>query len=270
MALRILIIGKTSFLAGGIFKYLKSKKVNTLKISYKEFKKKKRIKQYSHIINCSITKKYIHQKYNKKNDIALEIANKIKNYDTKLLFLSTRKVYKPSKNLKETSRLNPKCNYSKNSLITENKLIYTLGKKVIILRISNIIGFNKRASNFKTYVQTFFHNIKKNIFFKNPNNCFKDFLSLDMFNKITYLILKKNNLFGVFNISIGRKVLLNDMNNWLNFYNKNKYKNNLVKIKSKSDNFYLCNKKILNEINIKIKLSNLRKDSLKISRAFFK
>ena len=57
MALKVLIVGKTSFLGCGIFKYLKSKKVNASKISYKEFKKKK-IKQYSHIINCSITKKY--------------------------------------------------------------------------------------------------------------------------------------------------------------------------------------------------------------------
>ena len=42
MALKVLIVGKTSFLGCGIFKYLKSKKVNTLKISYKEFKKKKK------------------------------------------------------------------------------------------------------------------------------------------------------------------------------------------------------------------------------------
>ena len=270
MALKVLIVGKTSFLGCGIFKYLKSKKVNTLKISYKEFKKKKKIKQYSHIINCSITKKYIQHKYNEKNDIAFQIAKKIKNCDTKLLFLSTRKVYKPSKNLKENSRLNPKCNYSKNNLITENKLLYTLGKKTIILRISNIVGYNKSVSNFKTYAQIFFHNIKKNILFKNPNDSFKDFLSLDMFSKIIYLILKKNNLFGIFNVSIGRKILLNDINNWLNFYNKNKYKNIKLKTKSNLDSFYLCNKKLLNKIKIKLELGKLRKDSLRISRAFFK
>ena len=269
MALRVLIIGKNSFLGRGIFEYLKNKNVNTSKISFKDFKKKVKFDQYSHVINCSITKKYILKKYNKREDIAFEIGNKLKHFKTKLLFLSTRKVYRPSKNLTETSILNPKCNYSKNNLITENKLINILGKKVIILRISNIIGLNKRNSNFKTYVQFFFNKIKKNIIFVNDQNDFKDFLSLDMFSKIIYKVLKKKNLFGVFNVSLGRKVFLNDINKWLNFYNKKKYKNKHVKIKSNSDNFYLNNKKICKEIRIKVELNNLRKDCLKISKAFF-
>ena len=91
-----------------------------------------------------------------------------------------------------------------------------------------------------------------------------------MFGKIIYKVLKKKNLFGVFNVSLGRKVFLNDIKKWLNFYKKKKYKNKHVKIKSNSDNFYLNNKKICKEIRIKVELNNLRKDCLKISKAFFK
>ena len=64
-------------------------------------------------------KKYLSNKYYSKNDIDFQIAEKIKNTSVKMIFLSTRKVYKLGNNLSETSKLQPKCNYSKNKLITE-------------------------------------------------------------------------------------------------------------------------------------------------------
>ena len=45
-------------------------------------------------------------------------------YKTKYIFLSTRKVYKSKANIVENSELFPKTNYSKNKLISENKLTF--------------------------------------------------------------------------------------------------------------------------------------------------
>ena len=54
------------------------------------------------------------------NDI--KISKLIKGSKVKLIFLSSRKIYKSGPNLKENSKLNPRSNYSKNKLITERKL----------------------------------------------------------------------------------------------------------------------------------------------------
>ena len=42
--------------------------------------------------------------------------------------------------IKEKSKLNPICNYSKNKLITEKKIKNILPNRYLILRVSNIIG----------------------------------------------------------------------------------------------------------------------------------
>ena len=46
-----------------------------------------------------------------------KLANKINNKKTIFIFLSSRKVYKAKSNIKETDKLSPKSNYSKNNEI---------------------------------------------------------------------------------------------------------------------------------------------------------
>ena len=71
---KILIIGQNSFVATNIFNNFKNyfyiKKLNFLKFS--KLKKKDLIK-YDYIINCSILKKYVSQKYQFSNDLDLKL-----------------------------------------------------------------------------------------------------------------------------------------------------------------------------------------------------
>lgn len=48
--------------------------------------------------------------------------------DVKYIFFSTRKVYKKKYNTFECDHLDPRCNYSKNKLKTEKKLLKILGR----------------------------------------------------------------------------------------------------------------------------------------------
>ena len=104
-----------------------------------------------------------------------------------MIFLSTRKVYKLGNNLNEKSKLQPKCNYSKNKLITEKKLNEILKKKFLILRISNLVGMTDiKKSQRKihtTFISSFFYYIKKNIIFNN-RDIYKDFLTVKLFSDI--------------------------------------------------------------------------------------
>ena len=136
MKTQVLIIGKNSLVGSSIYNFIR-KKIKAKLISYEDIKNIK-IKNYTHIINASINKKYFLNKYNKFNDFDLKIAKKIIHTNVKYIFFSTRKVYRQKFNIFEYDNLDPKCNYSANKLKTEKQLLKILGSNVLILRISNI------------------------------------------------------------------------------------------------------------------------------------
>ena len=95
---------------------------------------------------------------------------------------------------------------------------------------------------------------------------YKDFISIEKFCEIIKNIIKKN-LIGIFNVSIGRKIFLNDVVSWLNKFNAEKLV--IVKNNSKSDSFYLNNQKLMSKIKIKNSISDLKKYCFRISKKRF-
>ena len=135
--------------------------------------------------------------------------------NTNFIFLSSRKIYKPKANIYEKSKIRCLNNYEKNKYITEKKIKKIKGNKSIILRISNIIGFikyNPRKIH-HTYLDYLINKTKKRELILNQS-VFKDFLDINTFSKIINLIIK-NKVFGTYNISIGKKIYLTELNNWL-------------------------------------------------------
>ena len=220
---KILIIGKRGFIGKNLAKYLK-KFYNTKHIGFRDLNKfKDKINNFNYIVNTSTNKNYIYNKYNEKFDNDLKISNLIINKKIIYSFLSTRKVYESKINLKENSKLSPKSNYAKNKVITEKKLSKNLKNNLIILRVSNIIGERNLTKKIhRTFIDIFFENVKNGIVIDN-GKAFKDFLSIDKFCQIFRNIIKAN-LVGVYNVSIGQKVYLNDLISWLNKFNKKKLK----------------------------------------------
>ena len=249
--MKILIIGKNSRITQFLKDYIDKSFQITVK-NYIDVIKKNQIffKKFNFIINCSSNKEYINSIYNSKNDFDLKIVKKIIKSRTSYIFLSTRKIYKPKSNCSEKTNPNPACNYSRNKLITEKKINRLLKNKVLILRISNLIGKPLKKSNRKvsmTFIDNFFKYSKENIILY--ENHFKDFLSVNQFTRIFYNILK-NDLNGTFNVSLGKKVYVSEIIKRLNIKKSLKFKK--IKIKKK-DSFYLNNKK-LNKI-LKLKLT---------------
>jgi len=271
--IRVLIIGKKSFIGLNLYTFLK-KKFFVKKLSFDEFKKKNInfFKKYTHVINCSINPNYVNKKYNHLFDNDLKIANKIKKFRIKYVFLSSRKIYKSKYNIKENDYPNPSCNYSKNKLITENKLNSIFNNKVLIFRISNIIGLpikNNKRKVHRLFFDHFFDLAKKGIIIDNNKN-FKDFISIKKLSEIIFFSIKRD-ISGVYNCSIGKKIYLNKIVGWLNFYNKNKCK--IVKLKKNlrnKDNFTLNNKKLMKIISFKYSIYDLEKYCKNISKIYFK
>ena len=265
---KILIIGKRGFLGKNLHKYF-NKKFKSKIIHFKDiYKFKKEINGFNYVINTSINKNYINKRYLKKYDNDLKISKLINSRETTYIFLSSRKVYKEKANIKEESKLLPKSHYSKNKLITEQNLKKEFGKNLLILRISNIIGYKENLKNHlhETFIDYFYKYAKKGIIFENFKK-FKDFISVKKFCQILEMAIKKN-LRGTFNLSIGRKVYLNDIVEWLNKFNKKKIK--VIKLREYNDrSFYLNNSKLMKKIRIKNTLNELKADCMNLSKKLF-
>mgnify|MGYP001161219896 CR=1 FL=1 len=270
--MKILIVGKNSRITQFLKEYL-DKDFTILTGNYSEILKKKSsyFKKFKYIINCTSNKKYINAPYDVANDNDYRIARKIVNIDTSYIFLSTRKVYKPKENCKETDKLKPSCNYSKNKLKTENKLKTIIKNRLLILRISNVIGITKKNSKKKlheTFIDVFFKNIKKGFIIKNQK-VFKDFVSSKKFGLLVSKLIKLN-ANGTYNLSIGKKIYLEQIVQWLNFYNPDSYEIiNHNKFNLNKDSFFLNNKKILKKTKIKLSIANLKSECKKISKKYF-
>tara|TARA_B100000579_G_scaffold428003_1_gene437486 strand:+ start:240 stop:1052 length:813 start_codon:yes stop_codon:yes gene_type:complete len=269
--MNILIIGKNSFISLELNKYLKNK-FKIVNKNYKDIKNKKTtyFDKFNYLINCTSNQSFVKEKYKSKNDHDYQISKKIMNTNVFQIFLSSRKVYFPGKNIKENDKTKPSCNYSKNKIISENKLINTLDNRVLILRTSNLIGFNNIVSKRKlhnTFIDIFFKNAKNGFIFKNQN-IYKDFLSTKKFSEIIEKLIKKN-ASGIFNVSTGKKVYLDNLIGWLNYYNPKKIKLIKNKVKKNKENFYLCNKKLKNFIKINTSLTELKKECKKVSKLYF-
>lgn len=272
MKLKILIIGKKSFIAYNFRKYLELKKICFDNINFQTFLKKNSLfyNKFDLILNCTSNKNFIKKKYTFKNDYDSRIASLIVNCKTKLILISTRKVYKPKKNfLNENDETLPKCQYSKNKLKAEKVSLKLLGNRLLILRLSNLVGIpviSKRKLH-DTFMDVFVKNAMKGIIFENLNN-YKDFIST---NQLAEIIVKlaKSSANGVYNVSLGKKVYLNKLVRWLNFYNFTDIKKKEIINSFKKDNFTLSNKKLKKKIKFDNSLISFKKECLKLSKQIF-
>jgi nucleoside-diphosphate-sugar epimerase len=270
----LLLIGKKSFIASNIYNILKNK-IYIKKISYRYFLllKNKDLIKFNFIANCSLHPKYVQNKYNKNFDLDFKILNKIKGLNINFIFFSTRKVYRPRFNINEKQVLCPQDNYASNKIVTESLVKRLLPGNYLILRISNIIGLrtipNKKQVH-KLFIDNFI-NFKRNKNIPKYEGVYKDFISAMQFAEIFLLILKKN-LKGIYNISLGKKIFLDDIVDWLTYYSDNTFKLKNLKEKKNNfnlDSFTLNNNKIKKILNISISKKNLKNYCLNLSRKLF-
>ena len=269
---KLLVIGINSFISSNIFLKLKNR-IYIKKIKYSNFLKKNEgfLSKFEYVLNCSLHRKYVLEKYNKKFDLDYHILNKIKNLNINYIFLSSRKIYKSKLSIREIDKILPKNNYEKNKLITENYIKKTIPKDYLILRISNVIGLriinNKRAHNL--FLDNFILNLKNNLLL-NHQNSFKDFISINQFANIFLKIILINPK-GVFNVSLGKKVYVSEILQWLTSSSKKSLnvKNYSKNMTYNSDSFTLNNSKLKNTLNISIKKKDLKIYCLSLSKKIF-
>jgi len=247
---KILIIGKKSFIGSHLKKYL-SRYFVVNNYSFEQIIKKKKslLQTYSHVINTSIHKNYINNKYNQKFDLDIKFINNFKNCNFRYLFLNTRKVYFQKENISERSKILPIDNYGRNKYFTETLLKKKLADNLISLRISNVIGkkiFKNKRNNHKLFFDNFLE-YKKNNKKISINDNFKDFITIDQFCTVIKKIINSK-IYGTYNVSLSKKVYISEIVSWID----KRFLKNIKFYKADSNSFTLSNKKIKKRIKINL------------------
>ena len=205
---KIILVGNKSFIQKNLFNYLKKNFI----LKKKKFSEinKKNISNYDLIINCSNSKYFFNRIYKKKYDRNLKIAQLIKNSEIKLFLLSSRQVYSQKLFLNEKSKLNPLNKYAENCIKSEINCYKILKKNLLILRLSNVFGYENGKKKKPSLVSIILSSLKKKeIIFDNNYFIYKDFLPIDL---LCLYIEKLINLkiYGVLNVGSGIPILVKD------------------------------------------------------------
>ena len=258
---KVILVGYKSFIQQNLFAYLKLKNMKVYKVKFNQISRFK-ISNHDIIINCSNNDKFFKKKYNKKNDRNLIIANYIRKLDLTLFILSTRMVYEPKSGIKENSKLLPINIYGKNSLLSENNCKKILGDRLVILRLSNIIGYEVRKKR-ESMMSILIAGIKRNIVIL-ENNYKKDILPIKY---LSIMILKiiQSNYKGIINVGSGVSLKLSEIYKHTDLKKKSKI---ILKDNSKiNDNSFSYDiKKLNNIIKFKITKKNVLDELKKISK----
>ena len=268
MKKKIYLVGYKSFLQKNLYIFLRKKIPNVQKVTFSNLKKKNICNCI--IINCSNDKNFYLKKYNKNIDRNLIISNLIHNKNSILYLISTRQVYSPRLAISEKSKVNPTNFYSRNTLISEKKCKKILNNKLIIMRTSNVIGFEfrkKRKSMMSMLIEGI---VNKKVILDQNHKYKKDILPVNFFCKVVLELIKKR-FTGLINVGSGISMTLLEIYNYLKLNSdinlilikNNKIKDNsfsydisllkkITKIKITKKNVINELKKIKNEIKKKI------------------
>ena len=252
---KVILIGYKSFLQQNAYLYFSKKKYSVKKLKYTNTKNYK-FKNNDIIVNFSNHKKFYYGDYSKSIDRNYNLAKKVEKSGSTFVLISTRQIYEPKMNIKETSRIKPLNNYAKNCLKSEIKCKQILKNNLLIIRLSNIIGLEKGKKKKSSLMSLIIAGIEnRKILFDNNYYLYKDLLPVELFcvflEKLIFLNFK-----GVINLGSGIPVKIN-------FFLDNIIKNNKIKIEIKlkrkfKDKNFCFNTSYLNKItNIKITKKNL-------------
>jgi dTDP-4-dehydrorhamnose reductase len=191
-----LIVGKTSFIGNELAKLKNYDIVAYKDIHHVDFS------QYDGVINCALNPVFKTQTYDEKIDVDYEMAKLAYENNCHYIMISTRKVYGSSTKLKtynEESPTNPFDFYSENKLICENKILNEFGDRAVIVRGSNLFGFELGRQSFMGFcIDQLKHSEK--IIFSIGENTKRDFIDIYTSSFLLDSISRKK-LTGIYNLS---------------------------------------------------------------------
>ena len=218
-----LICGKNSLLFN-IFKTYQSSNYDA--ISHIEISNIN-LDHYKLIILFSFDESLHKKKIDLDNSFEKHLINKIKDRNIHLIYFSTSRVYENTNKEKFDEELSINLSslsmYSLNKKIIEDFFLKNLNQKCTILRLSNILHSREFCMNKKTFMCTFYKNLKHNFIQMPLNNFKKDFIDQNSFNfALSNIIENYEDYIGIYNFGSGCFISKNDFINVANNFGVHK------------------------------------------------
>ncbi len=208
---KILLVGYNSYLANNIefeSDYIVNKIQRPFENDYSRYN------DYDYVVNFCIQPEHFSSYLSEDEMIDLNIAKSITNKNTKLVFLSSRKVYGSNVELKyysENDILHPFDFYSHNKVNIENKLKIIMPNQLLILRTSNIVGLppKKNSPNFISWFDSELKKRKK-VTVTIDKNAKKDFITKKYFQYVLKNLIE-NDATGIYNVGASFGITIKEL-----------------------------------------------------------
>jgi UDP-glucose 4-epimerase len=255
--MKILIIGKNSFLASEFIKKLEIGRYEVL--SHREALARNNFEGIGCIINFAYHPFFVENCYKEEFDIDYLIRNKILKNHIHYVMISSRRVYGQNQgwNSSENDKPAPNEWYGINKHITEKKLLEIKPNAITILRVSNVIG--KELNPDRLRMGSYLINCllrKGKIEISYSLKTKKDVISINYFSEVlNWIICAQPD--GIFNIGSGNSQPIGTIAQWIiNGFGKGEIlcHSNIVE-----DNFQLDNSKF-------VQLSGLKETSIELEK----
>jgi UDP-glucose 4-epimerase len=200
---KLLVVGRNSFLARHLLEALPPAEVRA--VGHEEIDRADLLKGVDRVIGFARHPLLGRDGYRPGDmDPDLRLARRLGDRPIAYVLLSSRKVYAPSRGpLKETSPLGPTDTYGRHKLEAEGRLRALLGKRLTILRLANVFGY-ERIPGRRTFVSIALDRLQAQGRIHLDMSPFveRDFLPAETFARFLAQILEKPSG-GVLNVGSG-------------------------------------------------------------------
>lgn len=203
--MKVAVIGNDAYLARNLQNVFISDDVMSFpRLDYVD---KEEIKRFDAVINFTIQPEFSCKTLSQDELLDVKLARMIKGSETKLVMISSRKVY-GSRNLAdeiaETAPLQPLDAYAKNKAAAEKVIQGIIPGQSLIVRVANVLGEPVNRTGYKTFMGWISESILtrgKLIVTENPETR-KDFITRDYLQKALSVLIHKK-VSGIINVGAG-------------------------------------------------------------------
>ncbi len=216
--MRIVLVGKGSFIARAVANAAQSRKLDCLALAHDA--PLDNLAPSDHVINFALRPEYRTGPYASDSDFDLHIARAAKRAKAHFVMLSTRRVYGQDSRwgaMENMVAAGDETTYGRNKALTEKAVFESLSGKTGIFRLSNIFGYEYDESPpRKSFLGLMLESLKQEniIFFDMHPDTRRDFLPVEL---TASLLLDRalDRTEGIYNLGCGFAVNCGDLADWV-------------------------------------------------------
>lgn len=210
----ILVVGRNSFLAGGLIAALPPERLRPVR--HDEVDRPGLLDRVACIVSFAKDPAIAAPGYAVERDVDVRLAARLGDRPVAFIIMSTRKVYAPSTEaLAEDTPLGPTDAYGRNKLALEERLRAVLGERLTVLRVANVFGDERRPGR-RSFMALVLDRLRREgriVFDMSPFTP-RDFLPVEAFGRIAVRIAL-DPPGGVLNVGSGIPLAAGRLAHWV-------------------------------------------------------